>query len=136
MCSAIKGEMGCGMKKKKRTQFFGGGGGWHPPEKWGSKYWAWTGGNLPSLFLSCKLSYPIKNTLTSVFGLITVIILTRVRESFFFFFQSNRFTACKVTWDGKEMVKSLIVFNLCKFIRRFQSKKYLRTYWNLHFNPQ
>ena len=67
---------------------------------------------LPSSSLSCKSWSPIKSTLRSVLGLITVIILKRVRESIFL--QSNKFTACKVR-DGKEEAKSLMVFNLYKY---------------------
>ena len=48
---------------------------------------------------------PIKNTL----GLITAIILKKMRESIFF--HSNKFTPCKVA-DGKEVAKSLMIFNL------------------------
>ena len=45
-------------------------------------------------------------------GLITVIILKKVRESIFL--QSKKFTACKVR-DGKEEAKSLMVFSLQKY---------------------
>ena len=67
---------------------------------------------LPSSSLSCKPWSPIKSTLRGVLGLITIIILKRVRESDFI--QSNKFTACKVI-DGKEEAKSLMVFNLHKY---------------------
>ena len=68
---------------------------------------------------------PIKNNLRSVLGLITVIILKSMKESFFF--QRNTFTACNVR-DGKEVTKSLMIFNLCKIIHSLQSKKDLKTY--------
>ena len=42
------------------------------------------------------------------------------------FFQSNKFTARKVR-VGKEVSKSMMVFNLRKIIHPFQSRKYLRT---------
>ena len=51
---------------------------------------------------------PHKNILGSVLGLNTAIILKRVRE--YIFFQSNKFTVCKVR-DGKGVAKSLMVFN-------------------------
>ena len=47
----------------------------------------------------------IRNTLRSVFDLLTVIILKRVREREYFF-QSNKFTAFKIK-DGKEVAKSM-----------------------------
>ena len=73
----------------------------------------WWGGSEPSPVppLVANLD-PLKITLRSVLGLITVIILKRVRESIFL--QSNKFTACKVR-DGKEEAKSLMVFNLHKY---------------------
>ena len=43
------------------------------------------------------------------------------------FFQSNKFTACKVK-DEKEVANSLMAFNLLKIIRPFQGKKNLRTF--------
>ena len=58
---------------------------------------------------------PISKTLRSVLGLLTVMILKRVSESIFF--QSNKFTVCKVR-DGKE-AKCLMVFNLYKIIYPF-----------------
>ena len=68
---------------------------------------------------------PIKNILRSVLGLITVIILKSVKESILF--QRNTFTACNVR-DGKEVAKSLMMFNLFKIIHSLQSKKDLRTF--------
>ena len=47
-------------------------------------------------------------------------------ETEYIFFQSNKFTACKVR-DGKGVAKSLIVFYLRKIIYPFKNKKYLRT---------
>ena len=67
---------------------------------------------------------PHKNILRSVLGLNTVIILKRVRE--YIFFQSNKFTACKIR-DGKGVAISLMVFNLRRIIHPFKNKKYLRT---------
>ena len=57
--------MGRGMKERWRAQFFVGGGGYRV---------------LPSPSLGCKFWSPIKSTLRSVLGLITVIILKRVRD--------------------------------------------------------
>ena len=65
----------------------------------------------------------IKNTLKSVLNLITVITLKRGKESILF--QSNKFTGGKVR-DGKDVAKSLVVFNLGTIIHPFQSKKNLR----------
>ena len=42
------------------------------------------------------------------------------------FFQSNRFPVCNVG-NGKEVAKSLMVFNLRKVIHPFRNKKHLRT---------
>ena len=67
---------------------------------------------------------PHKNILRSVLGLNTVIILKRVRE--YIFFQSNKFTACKIR-DGKGVAISLMVFYLRRIIHPFKNKKYLRT---------
>ena len=47
-------------------------------------------------------------------------------EREYIFFQSNKFTAFKVR-DGKEVTKSLTVFNLRKISHLFQNKKYLST---------
>ena len=66
----------------------------------------------------------MENTLRSVLGLITVIILKKVRERIFF--QSNKLTTCKDT-DGKEVAKSMMVLNLRKIIYLFQSKNLVRT---------
>ena len=43
------------------------------------------------------------------------------------FFQSNKFTACKIK-DEKEVANSLMAFNLLKIIHSFQGKKNLRTF--------
>ena len=67
---------------------------------------------------------PTKNTLMSVLDVITVVILKRVRETIFF--QSSKFIVCEVK-DRKGVAKSLMVFNLRKVIRPFESRKYLRT---------
>ena len=61
--------------------------------------------------------HPVKNALESFLGLITEIILKKVRE--IFFFQSNKCTACKVR-DGKEDAKSLRVFNLREILHHFK----------------
>ena len=66
----------------------------------------------------------MENTLRSVLGLITVIIMKKVRESIFF--QSNKLTTCKDI-DGKEVAKSMMVLNLRKIIYLFQSKNLVRT---------
>ena len=47
---------------------------------------------------------PIRETLRSVLGLLTVMILKRWSENIFF--QSNKFIACKIN-DGKELANSL-----------------------------
>ena len=68
---------------------------------------------------------PVRKTLMRVLGLLTVMILKGVSDSIFF--QSNRFTVCKVK-DEKEIINSLMVFNLLKIIHPFQGKKHLRSY--------
>ena len=60
---------------------------------------------------------PIWKTLVRVPGPFTVMILKGVSEDIFF--QSNKFTACKVK-DGKEVTNILMVFNLLKIIHPFQ----------------
>ena len=67
---------------------------------------------------------PIRKSLRRVFGLLIAMILTRVSESVFF--QTNKFTACKIK-DGKEAANSLMVFHLLNNIHPFQGKKHLRT---------
>ena len=63
---------------------------------------------------------PIRKTL----GRLTVIILKRVSESIFF--QSNKFTTCKVK-DEKEVTNSLMACNLLNIVYPFQRNKHLRT---------
>ena len=59
---------------------------------------------------------PIKKTLRSELGLVTVMILKRVNESIFF--QNNKFAVFKVK-NGKQVAGTLIVFNLLKIIYPF-----------------
>ena len=66
----------------------------------------------------------IRKTLRRVLGLLCVIILKKGNESIFF--QSSKFTACKVKHQ-EEVANSVMVFNLLKIIYPFQGKKYLRT---------
>ena len=89
---------------------------WRKAEDLISKWWACVGRALSCPSLSCKSWSPIKNSLKSVLDLITEIALKRVRESIFF--QSNKFTACKVR-DRREVAKSLMVFNLPNMIHPF-----------------
>ena len=77
----------------------------------GSKFWHELRELSPDPLLVANLDPSIKIILRSVVGLITVIILKIVRENDFL--QSNKFTTCKVG-DGKEVAKSLMVFNLRK----------------------
>ena len=67
---------------------------------------------------------PIRKTLRRVLGLFTAMILKRVSESIYF--QSNKFTTCKVKGE-KEVANSLMALNLLKIIHPFQGKKYVRT---------
>ena len=67
---------------------------------------------------------PIRKTLRRVLGLFTAMILKRVSE--IIYFQSNKFTTCKVK-DKKEVANSLMAFNLPNIIHPFQGKKHLRT---------
>ena len=67
---------------------------------------------------------PIRKTMRRVLCLLTVMILKIVSQ--IIFFQSNKFTACKIK-DGKEVANSLVVFNIPKIIHLFQGKKHLRT---------
>ena len=60
---------------------------------------------------------PMRKTLRVV-GLLTVVI----------FFQSKKFTACKIKDEKEEKIfYFLMVFNLLKIIHPFESKKHLRT---------
>ena len=63
----------------------------------------------------------IRKTLRKVLGLFTTMILKRVSESIYF--QIEIFTTCKVK-DEKEVVNSLMVFNLPKIIHPFRGKKH------------
>ena len=76
---------------------------------------------------------PIRKALRSVLGLLSAVTLKRVSASIFS--QSNKFPACKVKY-GKEVAKSLMVFNLCKIIHPFENNKCLWTYRNLNWNQQ
>ena len=58
----------------------------------------------------------IKKTLRRVLGLLTVMIFKSVIESIFF--QSNKFSACKIK-DEKEVANCLMLFNLLKIINPF-----------------
>ena len=64
----------------------------------------------------------LSGTSWSPHGLLTVMI----------FFQSKKFTACKIKDEKEETIfYFLMMFNLLKIIHPFESKKHLRTYWNL-----
>ena len=64
---------------------------------------------------------PMRKTLRVV-GLLTVMI----------FFQSKKFTACKVKDEKEETIfYFLMVFNLLKIIHSFESKKHLKNSRNL-----
>ena len=54
-----------------------------------------------------------------------LMILKRVGDSIFF--QSNKFTACKVK-DEKQVANSLMAFSPLKIIHPLQGKKHLRTF--------
>ena len=60
----------------------------------------------------------IKKTLRRVLGLRTVMILKSVIQSIFF--QSNKFTACKVK-DEKDVANCFMLFNLLKIINPFDN---------------
>ena len=97
-------------------------------------WWGWSKGKVQTFGLSGRqppipsLSgtswFPIRKTLRRVLGLLIVMILKRVIDSVFF--QSNKFTACKVK-DEKEVANCLMAFTLLKIIHPFQGKKHLRT---------
>ena len=107
MWSVIRGRDG-------GNQIFGCG--LYSTELENSNFWACreTAPEFPSLV--GYLDLPIRITLRRVLGLLTIIILKRVSHSAFF--QSNKFTECKVK-DEKEVVDSLMVFNLQKVIHPF-----------------
>ena len=86
------------------------------------------GGRLPPSppKFPCSLRRPDLSTRKTprVVGLLTVMI----------FFQSKSF---KVKDEKEETIfYFLMVFNLLKIIHPFESKKHLRTQWNLNFNTQ
>ena len=68
----------------------------------------------------CLVGYsdlPMRKTVRVV-GLVTAMI----------FFQSKKFTACKIKGEKEETIfYFLIMFNLLKIIHPFESKKHLRT---------
>ena len=72
-------------------------------------------------FLGGTLNLPIEKPLRRVLGLLTIIILKRVSENIFF--QSIKFTTCKVK-EEKEVTNSLIAFSLLTIIHPFQGKKH------------
>ena len=99
---------GMRYKERGRNPFFGGK--WHPTEWWGSKFWAWVRGLSWSPIKKhpeeCAWSKYCNN-----FGKSKRVCI---------FFQSNKFTACKVR-DEKRVAKSLMVFNLRKIIHLFKN---------------
>ena len=119
------------MKERGRTQFFGGA---DIQQSWEVQKFGREGG-APLLAHPLVENFvpPLRNTLMSVLGLLTVKFLKRVGEGIYF--QINKFTECKVKF-GKVETKSLMVFNLRKISRPFQGKKYLRTQRNLICNTQ
>ena len=76
-------------------------------------------GDPPPPQFPCLVGYPdlpMRKTLRVV-GLLTVVI----------FFQSKKFTACKIKDEKEETIfHFLMVFNLLKIIHSFESKKHLR----------
>ena len=88
------------------------------PTEGGSSTFLACRGNPPSQFrpLLGHPNLPIRKTLRRVLGLLTVMVLKRVRESIFF--QSNKFTTCKIK-DGKVVEDFLMGFNLLKIIHSF-----------------
>ena len=64
---------------------------------------------------------PVRRSQRRLLGPFTVMILKKSIS-----FQSYIFTAYQVK-DGKELARSLLVFNLLKIIHPFQNKNYLRT---------
>ena len=129
MSSAIKGGMGWNIKESGMVQFLVGN---NIQRKEIQNFGHECGVPLVSPLVG-KLESPIRNTRRNVLGLLTVMIRKRVEESIFF--QSDKFIAWKVK-DVEEVEKPLLVLNLCKIIHPFQSKKCLRTKWNLNWNPQ
>ena len=124
----------CNQWRDRRTQSFGGGR--YPTEGEASNLWTCRETPLPLLQFSPLVGHPdlpIRKTLRRVLGLFTTMIFKRVSESIYF--QSNKFTTCKVK-DEKEVASSLMTFNLPKIIHPFQGKKHLRTKWNFNYNPQ
>ena len=111
----------CDQGRDRGTHFFGG----RNIQQKGKVQTVWLAGRSPQFpRLVEDPDLPIRKTLKRVLGLLTVMILKRVSESIFF--QSNKFTACKVK-DEKEVANSLMAFNLLKIIHPFQGKKRLRT---------
>ena len=99
--------------------------GVYPIEEGSSNVLACRGSPHPQFcFLVGHPDLPIKKTLRRVLGLLTVMILKRVRENIFF--QSNKFTTCK-NEDGNKVKNYSMVFSLLKIIHSFQDKKHLRT---------
>ena len=112
-----------------KTKSFGGW--WYPPDRETSNLWNCRenplpppGSSPPFLPLVRHPDPLITKTLRRVLGPLTVMILKRMSESVYF--QSNKFTACKIK-DEKDVANSFMTFNLPKIIHPFQVKKHLRT---------
>ena len=115
----------CNRWRERGTQSFGEG--WYPTEGDASNLWTCRESvppPLPIRSISGTSWSAHRKTLRRVLGLFTATILKRVNESIYF--QSNKFTTCKVKAE-KEAANSLMAFNLPKIIRPFQDKKHLRT---------
>ena len=80
-------------------------------------------GDATSPKFSCLVGHSdlsMRKTLRLV-GLLTVTI----------FFRSKKLTACKIKDEKDEIFFYFLVFNLLKIVHLFESKKHLRTQWNL-----
>lgn len=117
MYSLINRLLGWDIKERRRTQFFWEGS--NPTEERDSKFLAW-GVSPPSLSLSRRSLWPIKNILQRVLGLLNVMILKEVR--YIFYFQSNKVTAWKVK-DGKEIVRCTFLHCCCADIHQMPQKR-------------
>ena len=119
------------MKERGSTQFFWWG---DIQQKWEVQSFGREGG-APLLVhdLVGNFVLPMRKTLMSVLGLLTVKSLKRVTESTYF--QINKTKECKVKVRKVE-TKSLMVFNPPTISHPFQGKKYLSAQRNLICNTQ
>ena len=90
-----------------------------------SNFWACRKSTLHVPPLMVNPDLPIRKLLKIVFVLLTVMLLKRVSQ--IFFFKSNRLTAYKVNRGREEVESHLTVFSILQNIQPALGKKHMRT---------